>query len=595
MEKTPGPVKLGYCGYPEAKEGHNTAYSNQPASNPVLRGIPLAIAGWLVTHLNAIPSFLWSNAGFNSLRKLDLEDYEPRYDPTVIPIAKNESTANTGSGSTVDVVYINGPKCLNRHYTIADYHSAYESGKLTPTAVAQALLALVPKHKAAFLDVAKDKVLAAAETSTQRYRDGKSRGMLDGVPVSVKDEVDLKGHSKSMGSSTDYTHPQDVTSWCVRKWEEAGAVIVGKLNMHERGLDTTNNNPIKGTPLNPHNPHYYTGGSSGGSAYATAAGLFPVTLGADGGGSIRIPAAYCGLYGLKPSHSRVSGSPTIGLAQSTGVLGPIAASMADLEYAYRVMSAPDPSSTHSSLFPSPTTRIPTPPSQKIIGIYKPYFTTNVDPSVLSACNAALSHFSNHGNYKIIDIHLPFLPQGQLAHALTILSEISSERSPSLSSLTPANKILIAVGKQSPATDFLLAQRLRNLLMQHLSFLYQKFPGLLIVTPTTPNAGWHISGGAADLKYGVSDANMSLRAMTYVWMANFSGCPSLTIPVGRVAAKEGEGMVPVGLMAMGEWGGEEGLMEWGRVGEEWAWKAGEEKMGKPGVWEDVLGLAGRGGS
>lgn len=120
------------------------------------------------------------------MRKLDLEDYEPRYDPTVIPIAKNESTANTGSGSTVDVVYINGPKCLNRHYTIADYHSAYESGKLTPTAVAQALLALVPKHKAAFLDVAKDKVLAAAETSTQRYRDGKSRGMLDGVPVSVK-------------------------------------------------------------------------------------------------------------------------------------------------------------------------------------------------------------------------------------------------------------------------------------------------------------------------------------------------------------------------------------------------------------------------
>ena len=119
------------------------------------------------------------------MRKLDLEDYEPRYDPTVIPIA-SESTANAGSGSTVDAVYINGPKCLNRHYTIADYHSAYESGKLTPTAVAKALLALVPKHKAAFLDVRKDRVLAAAEASTQRYKDGKSRSMLDGVPLSVK-------------------------------------------------------------------------------------------------------------------------------------------------------------------------------------------------------------------------------------------------------------------------------------------------------------------------------------------------------------------------------------------------------------------------
>lgn len=136
------------------------------------------------------------------MRKLDLEDYEPRYDPTVIPIA-NESTVNAGSGSTVDAVYINGPKCLNRHYTIADYHSAYESGKLTPTAVAQALLALVPNHKAAFLDVAKDKVLAAAEASTQRYKNGNSRTILDGVPVSVKGMLPvLFNSSRALGLCT---------------------------------------------------------------------------------------------------------------------------------------------------------------------------------------------------------------------------------------------------------------------------------------------------------------------------------------------------------------------------------------------------------
>lgn len=103
----------------------------------------------------------------------------------MIPKA-SESTANAGSGSTVDAAYINGSKCLNRHYAIADYSSAYESGKLTPTAVAKALLALVPKHKAAFLDVREDKVLAAAEASTQRYKDGNPRSMLDGVPLSVK-------------------------------------------------------------------------------------------------------------------------------------------------------------------------------------------------------------------------------------------------------------------------------------------------------------------------------------------------------------------------------------------------------------------------
>lgn len=261
--------------------------------------------------------------------------------------------------------------------------------------------------------------------------------------------------------------------------------------------------------------------------------------------------------------------------------------MADLEYAYRIMAAPDPHDTLSSTFPPPTTRALPRSEHKVIGIYKPYFDV-AEPAVLDVCQAALSHYRLFG-YKIVDITLPYLPEGQLAHAMTILSEISTETT-DLSGLTTANKILISVGKQTPASDFLLAQRVRNLLMQHLAFLFEQYPGLIIVTPTTPNAGWHISGGGADLKHGVSDANMSVKTMTYVWLANFLGCPSLSIPVGRVPPKEGEGKIPVGLMAMGEWGEEEALMEWGRVGEEWAWRVGEEKMAKPGNWEDVLVLA-----
>jgi amidase len=127
---------------------------------------------------------LWGNAGFNSLRKLDLDDYEPRYDPTVVPIGIDSSSINP-----VDPPYKVGPRYANRHYSIADYHSAYESGKITPTAVAQAILALVPKHKEAFLDIVKDQVLAAAEESTQRYKEGRVRGMLDGVPLGVKGKL----------------------------------------------------------------------------------------------------------------------------------------------------------------------------------------------------------------------------------------------------------------------------------------------------------------------------------------------------------------------------------------------------------------------
>ncbi len=168
-------------------------------------------------------------------------------------------------------------------------------------------------------------------------------------------------------------------------------------------------------------------------------------------------------------------------------------------------------------------------------------------------------------------------------AMAILTEMFTA-TPSLSGFSAATKILLAVGAQTPARDFLLAQKTREMLMQHLAHLWQMHPGMLIVTPTTPNAGWPIGGG--DLKNGVSDANTSVRTMTFVWLANFTGCPAISIPVGLV--KGGDGKVPVGLMAMGEWGDEEELMEWGREGEEWAW--GEGRMERPENWVDVLGLA-----
>ena len=354
--------------------------------------------------------------------------------------------------------------------------------------------------------------------------------------------------------------------------------------------DTTNNNPTHGTPTNPHNSYYYPGGSSGGSGYVVSAGLVPVALGADGGGSIRIPSAFCGIYGLKPSHGRVSGLPTSNLASTCGVLGPIACSMTDLEIAYRIMATPDPDHPSSSRFPSPVPSLKPNAIPKVLGIYRPWFDS-ADGHVSEICHSAIAAYQSAG-YALIDVSLPHLPLGQLAHAMTILTEISSDIH-SLNSLTPATKILLSVGKETPASDFLLAQKVRHLLMQHLAFLFRQHPGLLIITPTTPQAGWHISGGAGDLKYGISDANTSLRNMEYVWMANFSGCPALSIPVGMVEPKQGKGNIPIGLMAMGEWGAEETLLEWGRIGEDWAWQEKEEKLTKPGTWVDVIEVSRRG--
>ncbi|KAI9837079.1 MAG: hypothetical protein M1819_000728 [Sarea resinae] len=594
---------VSFYNYPESKEGPETPYVNDPKSNPVIRGRPLSIGASIISWAGPIQQYLYNNAGFNSLRSIrELDGVEPRFDPTVIPLEPNAA----GSSSSQDI--LGHPRsdspllpplqhAEGRYYSVYDFHEAYTSGKLTPTAVAEALLPLIRRdtsppgqHSVAFIEVREDLVLKAAEASTQRYRDGKSIGLLDGVPTGVKDEVDLAGYSKHLGSAIDFTSKDpEATSWCVRKWQEQGVVILGKLNMHEIGLDTTNNNPHYGTPPNPHNLSYYPGGSSGGSAYAVATGLIPIAVGADGGGSIRIPASFTGIYGLKPSHGRISGLPTPSLAPSNGVLGPLAANMFDLAVAYRILATPDPSHPTSSLFPHPPPistvlaesmpdtitippELPTPRIEIPLGVYQPWFD-RADPQVLHHCNAALDYLTqSHTPYAstVVPISLPLLPEAQTAHAMTILAEISSSLNPStmLPRLSPANKVLTAVSSRTSAADLLSAQRLRNILMQHLSHLFQTHPGLIIMSPTTPLAGWPRARPSDTDAHGVSDANTSLANMAYVFLANFSGCPAISFPVGYAApaAGCGEGEIPIGMMGMSEWGTEESLLGLGKWAE-----------------------------
>lgn len=186
-----------------------------------------------------------------------------------------------------------------------------------------------------------------------------------------------------------------------------------------------------------------------------------------------------------------------------------------------------------------------------------------EPPVRAVFDLALDHYRSNG-YEVIDISIPYIPEGQRAHVLTIMAEIASSVQPSqIQHLTAPNKVLVSLGMyQISAQDLLAAQRLRNLLMTHLSHLFQKYPDLMIVTPTTPLPGWHIDGGEADLSRGLSDGKTSVRNMEYVWLANFTGCPSITCPAGYSK----ESGVPIGIMAMSEWGSEEDLIDFARDGE-----------------------------
>ena len=276
----------------------------------------------------------------------------------------------------------------------------------------------------------------------------------------------------------------------------------------------------------------------------------------------------------------------------------MAANITDVAIGYNIMAAPDPQHPTSRFFPSPRTKKLN--SKKVIGIYEPWLA-RADPPVLSLCKAAISRYESLG-WRVVPISIPFLPAGATAHAMTILCEIYSassslkHRTSATTTATPtfsaANKILLAVGKQTPTGDFLLTQKMRNLLMQHLASIFQEHPDMIIVTPTTPNAGRRISE-QSELKGGVSDADFSVRSMEYVWLANFTGCPAVSIPMGLAeeSGKAADGVkVPVGLMGMGEWGNEAGLLEWASVGEEWMKGDGESDRRPKGEWIDVFKLA-----
>ena len=154
----------------------------------------------------------------------------------------DDSVFNTVSAPSV--------KYPTKYYSVADYHALYKSGDLTPTAVVKGLLPLIRrdlstpgKHSIAFVDSRVDFVLAAAEASTRRYKEGRPLGLFDGVPAAVKDEFDLDGYRTRMGSLNDYTFDPksddlSITNWCIRQLEKAGAIVVGKVSMHEFGLGT---------------------------------------------------------------------------------------------------------------------------------------------------------------------------------------------------------------------------------------------------------------------------------------------------------------------------------------------------------------------
>ncbi|MEY2818833.1 MAG: GatA1, partial [Chloroflexota bacterium] len=278
-----------------------------------------------------IPS-LFESAGLNWLRKQHFEEA-----PTYLPFhyvgelqTKDAAVPETQWPTTYSNT--NGFQFT----TIFDFAKAYRDGTTTPEEVAKKVLdAIEASDKSetplrAFIAVNRDDVMRQARESTERIKNGKPLSVFDGVPVAIKDEMDMIPYPTTVGTSFLGEAPAKEDSEVAARLRKVGALLIGKTNMHEIGINVFGLNPHHGTTRNPYNPNHFTGGSSSGSATAVAAGLVPVAIGADGGGSIRIPSAFCGLVGLKATFGRVSEHGAFPLDWSVAHIGPIGATATDV-------------------------------------------------------------------------------------------------------------------------------------------------------------------------------------------------------------------------------------------------------------------------
>jgi Asp-tRNA(Asn)/Glu-tRNA(Gln) amidotransferase A subunit family amidase len=280
------------------------------------------------------------------------------------------------------------------------------------------------------------------------------------------------------------------------------------------------------------------------------------------------------------------------MSHSMVVMGPLAASVADLTIAYRLMSQSNPECATQGQFA--LSRPPAPSAKRVMGICREWFN-QADADVVSICDKAIDYFKTKLGYEVIDIDIPYIPESRVAHALICTADLSEKArrtvgggSDWVSKVSYPNQIVLASATNTRAADYSKANALREVVMRHLAFLFKKHPGLMIMTPTSPISGWLRQ--PADDAYGTSNTNLTLRNMAFVWLANTTGTPAATAPVGYANVDHGDGKMPVSLMATGEWGSEEQLLAWAGEAEKYLNDVYEGGRIRPKTWLDVKKVA-----
>lgn len=387
-------------------------------------------------------------------------------------------------------------------------------------------------------------------------------GPLAGIGVGVKDNFDTAGQVTTYASSLHRDHVPSRDATAVTRLREAGATILGKTHLHEYALGVTTENPHYGDCLNPHDRSRVAGGSSGGSAVAVATGMCCLGLGSDTSGSIRIPAAACGVVGLKPTFGRIGATGCFPEAQSLDTVGSLTRTVADAALMLDVLSGHDPADPLSLDLPATHSprRFGTDLTGMRIGIERDFFFDRIDERVRSVVDAAISSLSELGA-ELVEVELPSLAEATWALTVIDTVETTSFHRDRYAEHADAYgddvRELIEQGELPTGIDHLRAEQVRTAVKADFGRAFGAggrgvdalvAPTLPIITPKRGEQTVTLLG---------EDRVRDEELMRLVGPANLAGLPSLSLPCGAVEVEEAD--LPVGLQLIGPALGEAALL------------------------------------
>jgi len=405
----------------------------------------------------------------------------------------------------------------------------------------------------AFITVTAEQALHQARIADAELAAGTDRGPLHGIPIAVKDLFATKGVRTTAGSKIYENFIPEIDATVVTRLHASGAVSLGKLNMHELAYGITSANPHFGPVRNPWQQQHSPGGSSGGSGAAVAAEIVFMALGSDTGGSIRIPASFCGTVGLKPTYGRVSRYGVLPLGFSLDHVGPLTRSVRDAAIALNAIAGRDPRDPTCSRRPA----IDFAPVEGCsirglrIGLPSEFYFERVDPDVESAVRGAIARAESLGAY-VKAVRLPDIAALNAVARMILLAEAAAVVEPYAGDRDQFGPDVLALfdqGRLVPATDYVNAQRLRRKMRAQFDAVWSEVDCLM--TPTTPSPAPRI--GDTVVRLGGVDEDVRLAATRLVRGINALGYPALSLPCGLSAAG-----LPIGLQLIGP-AFEEGLL------------------------------------